>query len=117
MCPSPSGKPVDRMTVDGLGAAARRIADMLAHRDAGNRRWTCHDLRRTCASILGEHDTPEAVQKRILGHVGAGVTARVYDRSRRLWQMRDALAAVEAHVIERARRAADRDTGDGRISR
>ncbi|NUB06816.1 DUF4102 domain-containing protein [Azospirillum sp. Vi22] len=113
--PSPSGKIAGALTVDGLACAARLLADKLGHRDAEGRRWTPHDLRRTCASILGEYDTPDAVQKRILGHASDGVTARVYDRSRRLRQMREALMTVEKHTIMQARKAAGLDTEPVRL--
>ncbi|MGQ9369606.1 tyrosine-type recombinase/integrase [Azospirillum sp. ST 5-10] len=103
--PSPSGKLRGALTVSALGLAARQLADKLGHRDAEGRRWTPHDLRRTLASILGEQDTVEAVQKRILGHAGADVTSRVYDRSRRLKQMQDALRSAEQWIVERARKA------------
>lgn len=104
--PTPSGKSVDCLTVSGLGYAASQLADKLGHRDAEGRKWTTHDLRRTLASILGERDVVEAVQKRILGHAGADVTSRVYDRSRRQKQMLEALTTAETWILERARVAA-----------
>ncbi|MCW2245136.1 integrase [Azospirillum fermentarium] len=113
--PSPSGKTAGALTVDGLACAARLLTNKLGHSDLEGRRWTPHDLRRTCASILGEYDTPDAVQKRILGHASDGVTARVYDRSRRLRQMREALMSVEKHTIMQARKAAGLDTEPVRI--
>ncbi|UKJ74238.1 tyrosine-type recombinase/integrase [Azospirillum brasilense] len=103
--PSPSGKTRDGLSVGALGVAAKQLATKLKHRDAEGRYWTPHDLRRTLASILGELDTVEAIQKRILGHAGADVTSRVYDRSKRLKQMQDALRAVEAWVLGRAGKA------------
>lgn len=40
--------------------------------------WTLHDLRRTAATHMVRLGTPELVVSRILNHVAAGVTGKVY---------------------------------------
>lgn len=54
--------------------------------------WRLHDLRTAFATIMAEADADEAVVDRILNHVAAGsapsVTARVYNRAKKLPQRR-----------------------------
>jgi integrase len=61
--------------------------------DRGNGRLRLHDLRHTCATLLGELGVEERVIGAILGHVPATVTARYAHVS--LAAMREALELLE----------------------
>ncbi len=61
--------------------------------------WTPHDLRRTVATELGDMDVSEKVIALILGHHRGGVTA-IYDRAKRLRQIRAAMLAWEHRLDE-----------------
>jgi integrase len=55
--------------------------------------FTPHDLRRTCASRLGDLGTPDEVIGRILNHAPVTITGKVYNRAQRWEEMREALNA------------------------
>jgi integrase len=64
--------------------------------------WTLHDLRRTAATGMGQAGVLPHVVERILNHVSGtfkGV-AGVYNRFRYLQEMRQALQAWEAHIMQ-----------------
>ena len=68
---------------------------MLSLRGWPLERWTHHDLRRSCATHMGELlKVPDEVIGRILGHAPQGVTRKVYNRSERLGEQREALDAL-----------------------
>jgi integrase len=77
-----------------ISKAARVLVADLKHR-----RWTPHDLRRTLVTQAHELGIDGDVVRRIAGHVGVDVHAAVYDRSRQLDKVRDALAQYEAFVL------------------
>ena len=64
-----------------------------------------HDVRRSMASVLGERDVRAEVVSGILNHSPLGVTRRVYDRSRLLKPMLDAMEMWSLHAIEQANKA------------
>jgi integrase len=75
----------------------RRVADSLTAA------WTLHDLRRTCATWLSEHDTDPHVVEAVLGHVGGTAkkgVAGIYNRAAYRVQKREALARWAEHVAE-----------------
>jgi integrase len=59
---------------------------------------TCHDMRRTCATWLGEQGTRPDVIERILNHAPQGVTRKHYDHSRLEPMVREALQLWADHV-------------------
>jgi integrase len=63
--------------------------------------WKLHDLRRTCATNLGELAIPDEVVSLVLGHTKKDVTGRVYNLSRRLPDLAAALAKWAAHIERR----------------
>ena len=68
-------------------------------RALGAWRWTPHDLRRTLITGLHELGVDGDVTRRVAGHVGPDIHASVYDRSRQLDKVRDALTAYEGFVL------------------
>jgi integrase len=60
--------------------------------------WKLHDLRRTCATSLGDLGIPDEVVSLVLGHAKKDVTGRVYNLSQRLPELCAALAKWAAHV-------------------
>ena len=64
--------------VTSVGLAIRNARDT-----SGIPLWTCHDLRRSFASGCGELGVARDVISRLLAHGGTGVTAMVYDLSKR----------------------------------
>jgi integrase len=63
--------------------------------------WTHHDLRRTCASRLGELGTPPHIVAAVLNHVSdfRGGVHGVYDRADYQAQMRHALTLWSEHLL------------------
>jgi integrase len=62
--------------------------------------WVTHDLRRTCATHLGELGIAPHVIAAALNHVsGGGITGRVYNLAKLEEPVRNALLAWDAHVI------------------
>jgi integrase len=59
---------------------------------------TCHDMRRTCATWLGEQGTRPDVIERVLNHQPQGVTRKHYDHSRLEPMVREALQTWADHV-------------------
>ncbi|MFM9847700.1 MAG: tyrosine-type recombinase/integrase [Hyphomicrobiaceae bacterium] len=53
--------------------------------------FSSHDLRRTCATRLGELGVPDEVIERVMNHAPLGVTRERYNHSERLDSMRAAL--------------------------
>jgi integrase len=78
-----------------ISKAARVLVERLGHK-----RWTPHDLRRTLITGLHELDVDGDVARRVAGHVGPDIHASVYDRSRQLDKVRDALTAYEGFVLK-----------------
>jgi len=58
-----------------------------------------HDLRRTCATFLGDNDIAPHVIEGVLNHKPQGVTRRVYNRSQYLPARREALALWAQHLL------------------
>jgi integrase len=77
-----------------ISKAARVLVGRLGHA-----RWTPHDLRRTLITGLHELGVDGDVARRVAGHVGPDIHASVYDQSRQLDKVRDALAAYEGFVL------------------
>jgi integrase len=67
-------------------------------RAKGAAHFTVHDLRKTCATGLGDLGTHEDVVSLILGHKKKSVTGRHYNFSDRLAERRAALTAWAARV-------------------
>lgn len=65
----------------------------------GKKDWCFHDLRRTCATGLGELGLPLHTISRILNHAEGGVT-RIYARHSYLNEKRNALNLWAQHVAE-----------------
>ena len=55
--------------------------------------FTSHDLRRTCASRMGDMGTPDEVIARVLNHAPVTVTGKHYNHARRFEEMKAALEA------------------------
>ncbi|PYQ49064.1 MAG: hypothetical protein DMF78_19425 [Acidobacteria bacterium] len=66
--------------------------------EMGAEYWKPHDLRRTCATNLGDLGIPDEVVSLVLGHAKKDVTGRVYNLSRRLPELAAALANWGAHI-------------------
>lgn len=58
-----------------------------------------HDLRRTCATGLGELEVTDEVIERILNHAPRTVTRRHYNHAKQLEAVRQALIAWDARVM------------------
>lgn len=69
--------------------------------------WKLHDLRRTCATNLGELGVPDEVVSLVLGHAKKDVTGRVYNLSQRLPEAAAALGRWSARVKELIEAAGD----------
>lgn len=61
--------------------------------------WRIHDLRRTCATNIGDLGTPDQVVSLVLGHMKKDVTGRVYNLSQRLPELAAALTRWAAHIV------------------
>lgn len=83
---SADGKP---LRTRSAAQALARLSKQLSIADA----FTPHDLRRTCASRLGDLAIPDEVIGRILNHTPLTITGRIYNRSERWEEMRQALDA------------------------
>lgn len=88
-----AGQPI---TSDALANEVTQIVTALGHTQPEP--WTCHDLRRSFTSHLEGSGIHTEIVRRLVGHVGRDVHSRVYDRSERLEDMRDAVLAFERHV-------------------
>jgi integrase len=97
-----------RDTVFGLGAhgyigwsrAKGRLDRRLGNSVA---RWTLHDLRRTCATWLSEHDVDPHIVEATLGHISGAAkkgVAGVYNRASYKAQKRQALTLWAAHIAK-----------------
>lgn len=64
--------------------------------------WTLHDLRRTFSSQMAALGTPIHVTEKLLNHVSGSLSgvAGVYNRYSYAAEMRAAIEAYEAHVLE-----------------
>jgi integrase len=60
--------------------------------------WKLHDLRRTCATNLGDLGIPDGVVSLVLGHAKKDVTGRVYNLSLRLPELAAALGQWAGHI-------------------
>ena len=62
--------------------------------------YTLHDLRRTFASTLAKLGTPIHVTEKLLNHISGTVSgvAAIYNRHSYMDEMREAIAAYEAHL-------------------
>lgn len=68
---------------------------------SGVQDWVLHDLRRTFASMMAEHELADPITvERILGHVSGTLSpiARIYNRHSYLPQAREALQKWEKHL-------------------
>jgi integrase len=61
--------------------------------------WTCHDLRRTAASLMTRNKVSRFDMDRVLNHTDTGVGA-VYDRYEYLDEKRNALKVLEAALLK-----------------
>ena len=69
------------------------------HRRLGMKPFTAHDLRRTCATRLGQMGVPGHIIARILNHKPTDVTSAVYNQYEYLKEKREALDAWGARVV------------------
>jgi len=77
------------------GHAKKKLDAMLGAMEA----WTVHDLRRTCATGLGELDVEPWIVEAILNHVsGKTAVAQTYNRAKNLGSLRRALSMWSDHV-------------------
>jgi len=89
--------------VSGYSAGKKRLdaAVATARGEAGLEElmqpWTVHDLRRTCATYMGESGVPRLVISRVLNHADRSVTA-IYDRAAYLKEKRQALEAWAGYL-------------------
>jgi integrase len=60
-------------------------------------RWTPHDLRRTCRTLLSKIKVDFFVAEAVLGHVLGGV-AGIYNRDDRVDEMAEALVKLQDHI-------------------
>jgi integrase len=60
--------------------------------------FTCHDLRRTCATQLATLQAPRFIVERVLNHTDASVTGSVYDQYQYLPEMREWLQKWADHL-------------------
>ncbi len=60
--------------------------------------WKLHDLRRTCATSLGDLGIPDDLVSLVLGHSKKDVTGRVYNLSQRLPELAAALGKWAGHI-------------------
>jgi integrase len=78
-----------------------RAKERLDRRLDGMPDWTLHDLRRTCATWLSEHDVEPHVVDAVLNHVSGSAkkgVAGVYNRAAYRIQKRAALALWAEHI-------------------
>jgi integrase len=93
-------RPADRPPAQGhidrhsISRAMARLRDKFEIDQEG----TCHDMRRTCATWLGEQGTRPDVIERILNHQPQGVTRKHYNHSRLEPMVREALQTWADHV-------------------
>jgi integrase len=90
---------IDAHMVNILKAMARKRGDdadevTLPH-------WVNHDLRRVVRTKLSDFDVDDVVAEMVLGHGRKGI-ARVYDRAKRLPQIRAALTKWNSRLVELA---------------
>ena len=64
--------------------------------------FSAHDLRRTCATKLGQMEVPGHVIARILNHKQTDVTSSVYDQYQYLKEKREALDDLGAWIARLA---------------
>ena len=55
--------------------------------------YTPHDLRRTCATRLGDMGVPDEIIGRVLNHSPTSITGKVYNKACRAVEVRQALDA------------------------
>lgn len=67
-------------------------------RRLGGGYWKLHDLRRTCATGLGNLGVRDEIVSLVLGHAKRDVTGRVYNLSQRLPELAQALDRWADHV-------------------
>lgn len=109
-------RPADRPPAQGhldrhsISRAMARLRDKFEIDQEG----TCHDMRRTCATWLGDQGTRPDVIERILNHAPQGVTRKHYDHSRLEPMVREALQTWADHVeaVVRGRRQPDAPASD-----
>ncbi|HEY7552151.1 MAG TPA: site-specific integrase [Hyphomicrobiaceae bacterium] len=93
-------RPADRPPAQGhidrhsISRAMARLRDKFEIDQEG----TCHDMRRTCATWLGDQGIRPDVIERILNHAPQGVTRKHYDHSRLEPMVREALQQWADHV-------------------
>ena len=89
---------------DSISMAMRRLRAHCRVEDV-----TTHDLRRTCATWLGNQGAHPVVIEIILGHVGEGVTRRHYNHAQMADQVRTAMQQW-ADFVEQLTRSLERLT-------
>lgn len=62
--------------------------------------WKLHDLRRTCATGLGNLGVPDEIVSLVLGHAKKDVTGRVYNLSPRLPELSQSLGLWADHIAQ-----------------
>ena len=89
--------PADRkpLRTGSAATALQRLNETLSIDD----RFTPHDLRRTCATRLGDLGIPDEIIARILSHAPTSLTGRVYNRANRSAEVK---AALDAWAVELA---------------
>ena len=78
-----------------VSRAARRMPKL-----DGSAHWSPRDLRRTVISIMSEAGIDGDVRRRVTGHVATDIHGKVYDKSQRLRDGRDALLTVERMLFD-----------------
>ncbi|MCR9191004.1 MAG: site-specific integrase [Alteromonadaceae bacterium] len=91
------GKAVDDTPYNGWSRAQRKLV-----KDTGLDHFTLHDLRRTFSTIHAKLGTPIHVTEKLLNHVSGTISgvAAVYNRHSYLEEMRRAMAAHDAYVVQ-----------------
>ena len=85
-------------TFNGWGKSKARFDTGLD----GVQPYTLHDLRRTFSSTLARLNTPIHVTEKLLNHVSGTISgvAAIYNRHSYMEEMREAIAAYEAHLAK-----------------
>jgi integrase len=77
--------------------AAERISEELNIPE-----FTPHDLRRTCATKLGQMQVPSHIIARILNHKQTDITSTVYNQYEYLQEKKEALDSLGSWIVKLA---------------